>query len=125
MYATVDDVQVRYGRALTPAESGQVEAWIGDVESEILERIPDLDALVSVGRPSFGTVRRVVCAAVERKLRNPGGLRTKTVAIDDYSTTETTDTTNSAGYLELTDDEWAKLLPSSASGSSAFTIVPG
>ena len=121
-YATVSDVEVRYGRTLTTPESAQVGAWINDLESEILERIPTLDSLVMLGRPSFATLRRVISAAIIRKLQNPAGLRTRTVAIDDYSTTETVDAANSAGYLGLTDDEWSLLLP--GSGGGAFTITP-
>jgi hypothetical protein len=121
-YATVDDVEVRYGRTLTASESAQVGAWIDDLESEILDRIPTLDDLIGFGRPAFGTVRRVVCAVVIRKLQNPEGLRTTTVAIDDYSTTKTVDAANSAGYLGLTDDEWSLLLPGSSGDS--FTIRP-
>lgn len=121
-YATVADVEVRYGRALTTAEGLQVTAWIEDLEAEILERIPNLADLITAGRPTVGTLKRVECAAVIRKLDNPKGLRTRTVAIDDYSTTETVDSANSAGALELTDDEWSKLLPGSSGDS--FTITP-
>ena len=121
-YATVSDVEVRYGRTLTTAEAAQVTAWIDDLEAEILERIPALEALVLLGRPTLGTLKRVISAAIIRKLQNPSGLRTRTVAIDDYSTTETVDSANSAGYLGLTDDEWSLLLP--GSGGGAFTITP-
>lgn len=121
-YATVSDVEVRYGRTLTTAEAAQVTAWIDDLESEILERIPALEALILLGRPTLGTLKRVISAAIIRKLQNPSGLRTRTVAIDDYSTTETVDSANSAGYLGLTDDEWSLLLP--GSGGGAFTITP-
>lgn len=121
-YATVNDVEVRYGRTLTAAESAQVTAWIEDLEAEILERIPDLEALILAGRPTLATLKRVVSAAIVRKLQNPSGLRTRTVAIDDYSTTETVDAANSAGYLGLTDAEWSLLLPGSS--GEAFTIRP-
>ena len=121
-YATVSDVEVRYGRTLTTAEAAQVSAWIDDLEAEILERIPALEALILLGRPTLGTLKRVISAAIIRKLQNPSGLRTRTVAIDDYSTTETVDSANSAGYLGLTDNEWSLLLP--GSGGGAFTITP-
>jgi hypothetical protein len=121
-YATVADVEVRFGRTLSASESGQADAWIEDLESEIFERIPTLDALMAAGRPTVSTLRRVVCAAVIRKLQNPEGLRTTTVAVDDYSTTKTVDSSNSAGFLGLTDDEWNLLLPGST--GDAFTIRP-
>lgn len=121
-YATVSDVEVRCGRALATTEAGQVAAWIEDLEAEISERVPSLPALITAGRPTYATLKRIVCAAVIRKLDNPKGLRTRTVAIDDYSTTETVDAANSAGWLGLTDDEWNLILPG-ASGD-AFTITP-
>jgi hypothetical protein len=121
-YAAVTDVEVRYGRTLSAPESAQVTAWIEDLESEIGERIPNLLDLIVAGRPTDATLRRVICAAVIRKLQNPEGLRTTTVAIDDYSTTKTVDSSNSAGFLSLTDDEWSLLLPGSS--GDAFTITP-
>ena len=122
VYATAIDVQDRYDRTLSVPELTRVGVWIGDLEAEILERIPDLDDLVLDGRPTAATLKRVICAAIIRKLQNPSGLRTRTVAIDDYSTTETVDAANSAGYLGLTDDEWSLLLPGSS--GDAFTITP-
>lgn len=121
-YATVSDVEVRYGRTLTAAEAAQVSAWIEDLEAEILERIPLLESLILAGRPTVGTLKRVECAAVIRKLQNPEGLRTTTVAIDDYSTTKTVDSANSPGWLGLTDAEWNLLLPGTS--GDAFTIMP-
>ena len=121
-YAAVTDVEVRYGRTLSAPESAQVTAWIEDLESEIHERIPNLLDLIVAGRPTDATLRRVICAAVIRKLQNPEGLRTTTVAIDDYSTTKTVDSSNSGGFLSLTDDEWSLLLPGSS--GDAFTITP-
>lgn len=121
-YAAVVDVEVRYGRTLSSSETAQVEAWIDDLEAEILERIPLLDQYILTGRPTLATLKRVICAAVIRKLQNPEGLRTTTVAIDDYSTTKTVDSANSAGFLGLTDEEWNLLLPGTS--GDAFTIRP-
>ena len=122
-YANVSDVEVRYGRTLTTAESAQVTAWIDDLEAEILERIPSLEAMIAAGRPTVPTIIRVVSQAIIRKLDNPKGLKSRTVAIDDYSTTEQPwiDGTPGGGP-ELSDEEWAKLLPGSF--GDAFTIMP-
>ena len=121
-YTTVNDVEVRGNRAFTAGESAQVSVWIDDLEADILERIPTLADLIVAGRPTVTTIKRVVSGAILRKLDNPKGLRSRTVAIDDYSTTEVSDTANSAGWLGLTDDEWNLLLPG-VSGE-AFTIRP-
>lgn len=122
-YATVSDVEVRYGRTLTTPELGQVAAWIDDLESEILERIPALEVMIRAGRPTIPTIIRVVSNAIIRKLDNPKGLKSRTVAIDDYSTTEQPWIEGTpGGGPELTDDEWSKLLPGSSGDS--FTIRP-
>lgn len=122
-YATVSDVEVRYGRTLSASELGQVGAWINDIESEVLERIPNLEALITLGRPTVPTIIRVISNAIIRKLDNPKGLKSRTVAIDDYSTTEQPWIEGTpGGGPELTDDEWSKLLPGSSGDS--FTITP-
>lgn len=122
-YANVSDVEVRYGRTLTASESGQVTAWIDDLEAEILERVPALDALIAAGRPTVPTLIRVICGAIIRHLDNPKGLKSRTVAIDDYSTTEQPWIQGTpGGGPELSDDEWSKLLPGSS--GDAFTITP-
>ena len=121
-YATVSDVEVRYGRTLTPSEAAQVTAWIDDLESEIGERIPNLAALVLSGSPSAGTLRSVIYGAIERKLNNPKNLKSSTVAIDDYSRTEQPWIATPAGTVSLTDEEWARILPGSSGDS--FTISP-
>ena len=121
-YTTANDVEVRGNRTFTAGESAQVSVWIDDLEADILERIPTLDDLVEAGRPSVATIKRVVSGAILRKLDNPKGLKSRTVAIDDYSTTEVADATNSSGWLGITDDEWNLLLPG-VSGE-AFTIRP-
>ena len=122
-YTSVSDVEVRYGRALTVPETAQAAAWIEDLEAEILERIPTIEALILAGRPTIPTVIRVVANAIIRKLDNPKGLKSRTVAIDDYSTTEQPWIEGTpGGGPELTDDEWSKLLPGST--GDAFTINP-
>lgn len=122
-YATVSDVEVRYGRTLNPSESAQVTAWIDDLEGEILERVPALEALILLGRPSLSTLRKVITSAIIRHLDNPKGLKSRTVAIDDYSTTEQPWIQGTpGGGPELSDDEWSKLLPGSS--GDAFTIRP-
>ena len=121
-YATPLDVEKRLGRPLSPGETQQVEAWLEDLEAQILLRIPNFFDLVSVGTPSEAVVRAVMCSSVIRVLNNPKGLRQSTVSIDDYSRTETVDTTASSGALYMTDDEWNLLLPGTS--GDAFTITP-
>ena len=117
-YATWQDVQDRFGRTLTDSERRQVDAWLDDIESSILSRIPTLHDMVTAGTLLRQTVVKIEAAAVIRVLRNPDGKLTE--RIDDYSWTR--DSSTATGALYLTDEEWAELTPSAA--TDAFTIRP-
>lgn len=123
-YASVADVAAELGRPVPtdPNIVAQWERWLTRVENQILDRIPDLADRIAVGRPTAELVADIEAAAVARKALNPEGLRSTTRSIDDGSVTKTIDQTRSAGELELTDDEWARLLPRRSRG--AFTIRP-
>ena len=116
-FVNITDVQVRLGRALTVAEEAQVEAWIEDLEAIVLQRVPDLQERIDSGAISSAIVRSVLCSAIIRVMRNPGGLRQRTESIDDYSLTETVDSSLSTGALYLTDEEWGLLLPVVSGGA--------
>lgn len=117
-YASWSDVQIRLGRELTPAEQVQVDAWLSDIESTIIARIPNLGALVAAGTLLAATIVKIEAAAVIRVLRNPDGKLTE--RIDDYSWTR--DSSTATGQLALLDSEWAELTPDVA--TDAFTIRP-
>ena len=118
-YATVADVATRLGRPISePDEVAQVQAWLEDVEAEILARIPDLPALITAGVPTVATVVRVEANAVIRKIRNPEGYTSET--IDDYTYRYNEQVRR--GDIFITDEEWALLLPGAQSG--AWTITP-
>lgn len=119
---TVDDIQVRLGRALTDSEAGQVQAWIDDLDAQAEARVPDFGALIAAGSISAGVVRGVFAQAIRRVLLNPEGLRQRSRTIDDYTEAETYDSAVSGSFLYLTDDEWAQIAPASSSG--AFSIRP-
>jgi hypothetical protein len=114
-YATVADVEHRMGRPLADPERELSAALLGDAETLLRARIPDLDQ-----RAQRDDYRRLVvmveAAAVVRVLRNPGGYRSETAG--DYS--YTVDTRAAAGYLTVLDDEWRLLGVS----PGAFTITP-
>lgn len=121
--ATWQDVELRLlGRTLTEPEQVTVTAWIGDLESDIRARIPDAEERAAVESDFANSLKRVIAASVKRVLDNPKGLRQSTVSIDDYSRTETVDTTSSSGALYISDEDWALLIPASA--GDAFTIRP-
>lgn len=121
-YATVEDVVARYGRSLTDGEAGQVVEWLDDLSSDIRVRIPDVEARMILSLDYARLVKRVIAETIGSKLRNPEGLRQRTVSIDDYSETKTVDVANSSGRLWISDEDWSLLLPATA--GEAFTINP-
>ena len=130
-YGTIDQVAAELGRS-TPGsgspEGLQWQQWLDRVERAISARFVAsglvLFEQVSLGQPDGETVADVEVAAVARKARNPEGLTSTTVSIDDGSITRRRDGVPNAGDdpLALTAAEWALLLPASAVG--AFTVRP-
>ncbi|MCK9597807.1 MAG: phage Gp19/Gp15/Gp42 family protein [Sphaerochaeta sp.] len=118
-YTVLTDVSTRLGRTISDAaEIAQVNAWISDIEGVIIERIPDLVALVTAGEIAAATVVRVECQAVLRKIKNPDGKKDERG--DDYSYGLNPE--YAKGELFLTDEEWASLATSTS--ETAFTIAP-
>lgn len=121
-YATVEDVVARFGRTLTVGETAQVGEWLEDLSSDVRRRIPTVELLAL--EPDYARlVKRVIAETIIAKLRNPEGLRQRTVSVDDYSETKTIDSSNSAGRLSISDEDWVLLLP--ATSGEAFSIIPG
>lgn len=121
--ATWTDVQARLlDRTLTAPQQATVTVWIGDLSADIRLRIPSVDDQVAESLDYAKTVKRVIAGAVKRVLDNPKGLRQSTVSVDDYSRTETVDTTGSSGKLQLSEDDWGDLLP--ITSGDAWTITP-
>ena len=108
---TANDVEERLlNRTFTDDEKLVINHWIGDLLAEIRLSIVDLDKLAE--DPDYlATLKRVIYSAVKRVLDNPRGLRQMSISIDDYTRSETIDSTASAGVLYLTDQEWAQLVP--------------
>ncbi|GAA1337156.1 hypothetical protein [Arthrobacter roseus] len=120
-YATVSDVEARLGRTLSTLERGQVEAWLSDIEEQVNARVPTLAERILTGSPSMALVKAIIAGAVKRAADNPKGLKSRTLAFDDYSRTEVSGSA-STDILYLTDEEWNLLLPGSS--GDAFTIRP-
>lgn len=117
---TVQDVADELGRPITDAsEVAQVTKWLARVEAIIKRRMPDLLDLVAAGDPPAELVAGIEASAVVRKIKNPDGKVAE--GIDDYNYRYNEQSRK--GEIFLTDDEWALLLPVSASG--AFSTRPG
>ena len=109
---TANDVEERLlNRTFTDDEKLVINHWIGDLLAEIRLSIGDLDKLAE--DPDYqSTLKRVISASVKRVLDNPRGLRQMSISIDDYTRSETVDSTGSKGILYLMDTEWSQLVPS-------------
>lgn len=117
------DVEQRLiNKEFTTAERAVINTWIGDLLAEIRLSISNLDELAENDN-YLATLKRVVAAAVKRVLDNPRGLRQMSISIDDYTRSETIDSTSSAGLLYLTGDEWSQLVP--ALEGDSFSIRLG
>lgn len=123
-YGNVNDVAAELGRPTPtdPETLAQWGRWLTRIENIIVARIPDLNDRVSAGEISIDLLADIEAAAVARKVLNPEGIRQVTRAVDDGSVTKTIDQTRSSGVLDLTDDEWALLLPKADGG--AFSTRP-
>lgn len=129
-YATVDDVAAELGRlpdSVTDAERAQWTRWLDRVERSIGARFTraglTLSEQVALGNPDVSTVADVEVAAVVRKIENPSGDTSTTITVDDGSVTRRKEGAASSWGLDLTDGEWALLLPATA--TSAFSTRPG
>lgn len=104
-YASLEDVEVRFFRDLTPEERPLVEARLEDAEQKLRSRIPDLDSKVEK-YPVFASIVVRVCAdAVIRLVRNPEGYVQETDGNYTYMLSQA----HADGRLSFTPDEWLDL----------------
>lgn len=128
--ATYMDVAVRLGRdplAVTEEQRLQWQAWLSDTEAMIRRRLPALDALIASGAVQSSAVIAVEASVVVRKVQNPEGLRSMSVAIDDGTITRTRDSASSDGVLRIFDEEWDMITPAASieAISTPYRYAPG
>jgi hypothetical protein len=112
--ASVHDVESRW-RTLSMSEVALASTLIEDASALLRAKVPGLDDAIAAGDVSAELVRARVVAMVVRVLRNPDGIRQRTVG--DVSVTQDGD-----GMLTLTDGDLDGLAPGLS--SRAFTIRP-
>lgn len=118
--ASLEDVVLE--RPLTPQEETAVPKWLDQAWTILQGRVPGLAARMALS-PEASTavpeavVVQILAAMVERKVRNPDGLRSFTV--DDV--VHTIDAVLSSGQLAPTPDELA-LLAVPVPGGGMFSI---
>lgn len=117
-YAKVSDVQVRWGRQLTPEDTAMVTQRLEDVERMLKRRIPDLDSRVAADPQGYGVdVVQVEADAVLRLARNPEGYQSET----DGNYTYMLQSDQESGSLSILPEEWRIL---GITGKSMGILVP-
>jgi hypothetical protein len=106
-----------------PTDLELVQVWVNRAE-RLLRRKKKLDlaARIAVFEPDLAeTVQDVVSNMVQRVFRNPSGTRTKSTNTGPFSESETFGG-DQPGYLWITDEEMATLLPDLDAAGGAFSI---
>ncbi|GAA6124176.1 hypothetical protein BPY_22840 [Bifidobacterium psychraerophilum] len=122
-YATIADVAAELGEDITEdsARGRQIQRWLDKAERKIRTRIGELDAWAEADAEYKATVNDVEVSAVERKARNPDGMRSMMTQIDDGNFQQTVDASRSTGEIVILDDEWSALLKSAS--TTAFSVI--
>lgn len=125
--ADIEDVRNVVERPLTPDEERVIPAWLGKAWRELNRVVPAIatrNALPNTDASHLSTdsVKDVVVAMVERKVRNPDG-RVQWNG-DDYG--ERVDPSLASGRIYVTADEIASLMPAAPSyGQGIYSIQLG
>ena len=122
-YANVDDVAAELGEDIDPnsARGKQIQRWLNRAERIIRARVTELDGWAAADAGYEATVNDVEVSAVERKARNPDGMRSMMTQIDDGNFQQTVDASRSTGEIVILDSEWSLLLKSAS--TTAFSVI--
>lgn len=120
--ATAENVRKRLGREWeSTAEEDLACDLLDDAWSFLLDDVPTLEERLEVDPRLSGKAGKVLVAAVTRVVRNPEGWRQ--VGLDDFQGTR--DSVLSAGLLQFTDDELARLQPKAGALPGAYSLAMG
>jgi hypothetical protein len=125
-YATVADVAVELGETITPGtpKAAQVQRWLNRVERQIRGTVTQLDSWCTDDVLYKAIVNDVEVAAVERKARNPDGMRSIMTQVDDANVQQTIDTSRSTGEITILPSEWSQLLKSNTTNMMSIMAEP-
>lgn len=123
--ATSQDVKDSFERPLTSEEERVLPTWLGKAWRELQRVVPGIPARMGSeatarGHLASADVVDVIVAMVERKLRNPDGLRSWSE--DDYD--QTIDNALSSGQIYVTEAERASLMPPAPSFGMGIYSIP-
>lgn len=123
--ATPQDVTGSFERSLTSDEQRVLPNWLDKAWRELQRVVPGIPARVALPETTLGhldvdDVIDVVVAMVERKLRNPDGLRSWKG--DDYD--QTIDVALSSGQIYVSDTERESLMPTAPTFGTGIYSIP-
>jgi hypothetical protein len=121
-WAVAQDVLDAWIGEGAPFNTASVTYWVGRAERLVRSSVPGLQARIDSGlEPDLSDdVRDVVVAMVERKFRNPEGVRTRQESTGPFSGSVTMGG-DQPGELWITDDELKRISPPSSLGP--FTVA--
>jgi hypothetical protein len=106
-----------------PTDTGSVTTWIGRAERLVRSSVPGLQARIDGGlEPDLlEDVRDVVVSMVERKFRNPEGVRTRQESTGPFSGSVTLGG-DQPGELWLTDVELKRISGNTSAGPRVTSV---
>lgn len=115
----IDDIRGTIERPLTTDEARVIPAWIEKAWGLLLDKVPDVveRQALPAGNPLHvreGVVKDALVNAVERKVRNAGGL--VSFGTDEYS--QRVDGSLSSGKIYIADEDLARFAPRPIAGTS-------
>lgn len=121
--AKISDVTGSFERPLTTGETAAATKWLDRAWRILRDEIPGVVGRLTLAEGNAlhldeESVVEVLVAMVERKLRNPDGIRQW--SDDTYG--QTVDTTLSSGQLYITAEERSRLAPQNTSGGGFYSI---
>lgn len=121
LFADLADVQARYEGAIPDTDAGRIDARITDAESLLTALIPSLLDPYKTGDTRAARAKSVVCDAVLRVYRNPGGFRSEGIDVEQASRSSATE----SGQLTFTPDELQSLrIRSKKRGFGTMKVKP-
>lgn len=96
---------------------------IGDIEDEILRRVPSVPSRIESGELPLRRVIRVTAAAIQRAWSIAGDYRTYSSEMVGPFSSSSSYSQNLARALELTEDEVSKLQPAVKSRATSLNMI--
>lgn len=124
--AATADIVARW-RPLTAAEETVAQTRLNDAWVKLKRDVPDLETRLADDDDLTATAVRVLADSVIRLLRSlaSDGLKRRTVAVDDGSTTYERDTDYDRAALYFTESELGDLSPTGKTGRArAYSVQP-